>query len=97
MVMQLDSLRISAETYGPNKGKYNCTVSYTGSYSSHSLMLGHDTSARIIDVIGELLIEASVEMAQNIKPAIEAAQTPAIAAPKAKTPAPTIDPNDDII
>jgi hypothetical protein len=48
-------------------------------------------------VIGELLIEASVEMAQNIKPAIEAAQTPAIAAPKAETPAPTIDPNDDII
>lgn len=74
--MMLENLNIRREDYGPNKGKYRCTVSFAGDYTKQSLVLPFDVSDAILEAVSDHVIIAGEDLARNIRPAVEAAITP---------------------
>lgn len=79
--MKLKSLNIRHEDYGSNKGGYEMSITFDNQYSSQTMKLPGSISTQVLDLCGKFLIAASVDLANNIKPAIEAAQTPALKGP----------------
>ncbi|MGY8771722.1 MAG: hypothetical protein ACKVG9_00050 [Rhodospirillales bacterium] len=79
--MILKQLSINREEYGPEKGTYRTRIEFIGDYTHQSICLPAETSTRLLDLVGDLLIEAGENLAKSIKPAIEAATNRALPPP----------------
>jgi hypothetical protein len=71
--MLLKNLIIHREEYGQDKGTYRARVEFMNDYTHQSIILPAETSLRLLDLVGDLLIEAGENLAKSIKPAIETA------------------------
>lgn len=80
--MILKTLILTTEMYGAEKGQYRCQIEFADDYSKQTINLSAATSGKILEIVGDQLIEASEHLARSIRPAVEAAfNGPALPAP----------------
>lgn len=65
--MQLYSLTIQQLTFGPDKGKYNCTAKFEDFHGREvKLVLGQIISEQILDICREEIIAAANKAASDL-------------------------------
>lgn len=79
--MKLTSLTVIQVEYGADAGSYRAELHFEGAFSSQKLILDPETSAAVLNVVADKMIDAGEALAKNIRPAIEAAVTPQLEAP----------------
>ena len=68
--MELESLYLTKETYGPDKGKVKGTISFRGSVGKIELVLTHENAQEILRICADRLVEQSREAAVSMTAAI---------------------------
>lgn len=62
--MMLDTLYLSRDTFGPNKGRLTGRVKFTNGAGEIQLNLAPDTSEKILAIVADALVDAARETAQ---------------------------------
>ena len=68
--MELESLYLTKETYGPNKGKISGKITFQGNAGEISLVLTPANAQEILRICADRLVEQSREAAMSMTAAI---------------------------
>ena len=88
--IQLTTINISLQTYGPNEGKYTGEVRFKGVYGAVEIVLSPSISEKILALCAEGLMQNTRELAETLTANILVSQTTLPA------PAPKETTDDDI-
>ena len=64
--MELESLYMTVETYGPDKGRVKGSISFRGSAGKIELVLTHENAQEILRICADRLVEQSKEAAMSM-------------------------------
>ncbi len=64
--MELESLHVNQESYGPRKGEYTGTCKFKGQHGTVEIMLDHAFSSSLLKLVADSVVRASKDLAQNL-------------------------------
>ena len=77
--MEFESLSLTKETYGANKGRIVGRIEFRGVFGSVGLSLNPEAAQAMLKIVAEQMVEASKTLATNLTAEIiEQASTPAL-------------------